>query len=130
NRCVNVGHAKIEAEELIGIARPHSMASYQPAAVGDGSVIGSDDASLAGHDVFCRIEAETARAERADAFAAVLGADRLRGVLDERQTMLFGNDLEGFHLAGVAEKVDGHDGFGSWRYRLFHLLRVDIERFR
>ena len=58
------------------------------------------------------------------------GADRLGGVLDDRDAALPGGRHDRGHLGHLAEEVDGDDRAGSLRDPFGHPGRVDVEGHR
>ena len=82
--------------------------------------VGDDDAALAGGHLLVRIEGEDRRhAVTAYRLALVLGAERLAGVVDQRQPVLVGDLLDRLELAGIAEDVDRQDRLRPGRDRRF-----------
>ena len=80
--------------------------------VGDVGVVAGHEPALAeAAEILGREEAEAGERPRgADAAAArVGGADRLRGVLDERDAERGGDRLEAFEVGGAAEEVHGQE---------------------
>ena len=74
---------------------------------------GRDRAPLAGRDLLVRVEGEDGRVPvRAERPALVAGAERLAGVLDEREPVPVADRPQLVELAGVAEDVDGDDRLG------------------
>ena len=92
-------------------------------------VAGHDHAGVAiGAQVLGRIEAEAAdAAQAAGALALVFRADRLGGVLDDRQIVPFGDAPDRLHVGALAEQVDRQDGSGARRDLVLDLERIDVE---
>ena len=91
-----------------------------------------DHAALAGGDLLVGVEAEHGRvAAAADRRAVgVAGAQRLAGVLDDRQVVAARDRLEGAHLGRVAEDVHGQDRLRALGDRRLGRLGVEVERHR
>ena len=71
-------------------------------------------AALAGGDVLDGMEAEGRQVgERAHPPAPVLGAERMRRVLDEREPAVAREGAERVEVSRLAGVVDGHDGAGA-----------------
>ncbi|MCX5766098.1 MAG: hypothetical protein NTZ43_02585 [Gemmatimonadetes bacterium] len=79
------------------------------------SLSGGHEAAVAeAAEHFGRVEAEGARsAEGAGEFAFEAGAERLRGVFDNSEIVLFGDGANGVHVAGAAVHLHGHDELGA-----------------
>ena len=78
---------------------------------GERGVVGRDHAALARRHLLVGVEGEDRRGARAaDLAAAVLAADGLAGVLDDRQPVLLRDRAERVHVARVAEDVHWEDG--------------------
>ena len=77
---------------------------------GDLRILDGDHAALAGGDHLARVQREARqRPERADRPALVAGADRARGVLDDRQAVALGELEQRVHVGRQAELVHRHD---------------------
>ena len=48
----------------------------------------------------------------------------VRGILNDRQMILFSNHHNFFHLAGIAIQMDRHNSFRPFRYCLFYRFRT------
>ena len=80
-------------------------------------IVGDDHAAIAGRaEILRREEREAAVvADRAGAASLVLGADRLRGVLDDDQTVLAAIVHHRVHVGHLAVQVHRHDRPGrAW----------------
>src|SRR5262249_44122908 len=66
-------------------------------------------------------------ATTADGLPAVVGAERVGGVLDQRKTVTGGEQAERVEVDGLAGEVHGDDGPGASRDRARHGLRLDVE---
>ena len=78
-------------------------------------------------EVLARVEAEAGeRTEAADPASLVLGAVRLRGVLDHHQTVALGDLEDRVHLRRLAVEVHRHDGSGALGDRRLDGLRVHV----
>ena len=96
---------------------------------GERGVVGRDHAALARRHLLVRVEGEDRGVARAaDAAAAVLAADGLAGVLDDREAVLLGDRAERVHVARVAEHVHGQDGARARRDGRLDGRRVEHER--
>ena len=80
-------------------------------------------------DLLVRVEGEDrGGAVRADACAAVLRAERLAGVLDQRQPVPLAELPQGVELARVAVDVDGDDGLRPLRDRGLDRGGIEVHR--
>ena len=93
--------------------------------------VGRDDAALAGRDLLVRIEGEhRGGTVGANGRAAIAGAERFAGVLDERQPVPLGERAQRLELTRVAEDVDGDDRLRPRRDRRVDGCGVEVERAR
>jgi len=92
-----------------------------------GIVAGHHSAVAEAAEVLAREEREAAVvADRADAAALVLRTDRLAGVFDDDEVVLFGDRHDRVHIGGLAEEVDRNDRLGARRHFFLDLRRIDV----
>lgn len=122
-------YAEVCADEVVVVFGLHAVDAEDAGAVGEGGVVGGEEASVSqGAEVFRGEEAEAAEvAEGAEFVLAVGGAEGLGGVFYNREVVLAGEGLEGVHVCGLAEEVDGHDGLGARGDAAGGVCGVDIE---
>src|SRR3954452_5859959 len=131
DRARYAGEAVVEAEAIV-VEPPHVRRAALVALGGDARlqrrVADRDDAALAGRQLHLAVEAEDGRmAARAARHAVPLyGAERLAGVLDDRQAEL----LERGQVGGVAEDMDRQDGARTLRDRGRGRVRGEVQRDR
>ena len=111
---VNVGHAVVEADDLVLVALLHPLVARQAHPPDEGGVAAGDHPSLAAGHVLGRVEGEggegTEGADRPPVQARPVG---LRGVLEEHEASLAGDRVEGVEGRGVTVEVNRHDGPGA-----------------
>ena len=96
----------VEPAAAVGAALVAEADELPPRLLG----VGRDHPALAGRHLLVRVEGEDrVDAVRADRPALVLGAERLAGVLDQRQAVLRAQLAQRVELARVAEDVDRDD---------------------
>src|SRR5215471_4819078 len=90
---------------------------------------GEEHSAIAGAaEIFRRVEAQTAdRADRAGAPAAIVGADRLRGVFNYRNTMLCRRLHERLHVHTLPIQMHRYDCFSSRGDGCLDTFRVEVE---
>ena len=75
-------------------------------------VIGDDDAAFAGGDLFVRVKREDAvLTHSACRFAFVRCTEGFAGIFDNGETVFTRHCVDGVHVGGLTEDVDGEDGF-------------------
>ncbi len=110
----------------MAVALAHALVAVQPDPVGEGVVVGRDEAAFAGRHVLGAVQAERAVPEAPDPAAAVLRAVRLAGVLDDGEAVALRQLDERVHVGGQAEQVDRADGLRPGRDGRGHAVRVDV----
>src|SRR6266849_4693577 len=101
----------------------------QPHALAQVGIVGGDHAPFAGRDGLDRMEAEDrCRAPAADRVAAVLAAERVGRVLDQREPVTGGDRPEAVEVDGLPAEMHRQDRAGARRDRGGDGLRVDVER--
>ena len=130
HRALNAFHAVIVADFVVVIAHGGAVFAQGAGALVKGGVVRHQRAAFAaGAEIFAGIKTEAGNvAERADDFALVFRAVRLRGVLDQRQLVLSANRQNRVQVERMAVKMHGHDGLGARRDGAFDELRIEIER--
>ena len=126
----DVGHPVVEADDREPVAPlrdpapgPRSCRTSAADLVG----VAGDHPALARGDDLVPVEGERADvAERADAAAAVLGAVRLGGVLDERDPVRARHRQDRVHVGRVPVQVHDHDRLGPRRHRGRDGLRIEV----
>lgn len=92
-------------------------------------VVDQESPALAALDVLGGVERQGAQvADGPEHSAAVGGAEGMRCVLDDRQTVRCGDGHDGVHLARNPAVVNHHDGFSARRDGRFDQGFVDVPR--
>ena len=109
---LQVGESEVEAELCVQEAALGLKAEIAQTSrvFRQAVVVDQEHAAFAGSDQLVGVEAEAARGtKRASASAAILGAVRLRGILDDLQVVALGNLEQRIHVHRVAVDVHRHD---------------------
>ena len=126
-------HAAVASNADVLVPTGHALIANRSHRVGPGVVVGSDDATLAGHHVLGGVEGEAPGAERTDAAISHSSAVRLCSVLDHRR--IAGDGHEARHVGGEAEEMNGDhradascvvDGVGQ-QIQIDEVVVVDVD---
>ena len=110
---VDVGHAVVEADELVGVALLHALVADHAGLAGHLGIGGGDHAALTGGHVLGRVEREGAEgAEGADVLAVDGGGVGLGTVLEELHTVLVGDDANLVQVGRQTVQVHRQDALG------------------
>ncbi len=138
-RCCQVGHVVLEtslddlvsagaANEAAPRVGSHAMQGEHLGPLKQFGVAGNDHATIAGGDVFGRIEAEAANIAHQPGGLPLAGRfDGVRTIFNDAQPVPARDLKDGIHLATTATHVNHKNRFGSRRDSLFDMFRIDIE---
>src|SRR5262249_12145301 len=132
DRGADVVEPVVEAEPRV----VEPAAPVRPALVAEGGEeaplvfrMGGDHAALAGRHLLVRVEgAHRGRSMRSDRITLVAGAERLTGVVDQRDPVPVADRLQLVELARVAVDVHGDDRPRSGRDRRLYGGGLEVER--
>ena len=121
------------AAPLPGVARPrvaaHAVQRQHPDALGPVGAVGRDHAALAGGDVLHGVEAEGGEiGGRADAPRSGGRAERVRGVVDDRQAVARGDAAEADQRRRTSGEVHRQERRGARRHRGLGRGRIEVQR--
>jgi hypothetical protein len=126
DRGMDVREVRLEAGDADVIERPVASAHQPelPDRVSQVVVVGRDGASFARGDVLRRVEREAGGPrDGTHLAAAILGLDRVGGILDDRDP----RGDERVEVGWLAREIDGHDRLRPRRDRLDRELGVDVQ---
>ena len=118
---------RVRAQRLVVVADAHPVVPVQADPVGQAVVVGRGEATLAGHQVLGRVQAEHRRPELPGAAAAVRRAVRLGGVLDDRDPAALRDLHQRVHVGHQAVQVDRHDRLRAGRDRGLDPVGIEAE---
>ena len=124
--------SEIAADDLVVIFRMRAVPAQEADLVGQGAVLSDHGPAVAEAAEVLRREKRIAadRPHRSGPASSVFRANRLGGVLDDRQ-IVPPRDVENrIHLGALAEQVHRHDRLGARRDLGRDAARVDVERHR
>ena len=106
-------HPEVAADDGVVILRLHAVLAHRPDALGKLGIVGGDEACITEcAEILARVKREAAAcSDAARRLTLVCGANRLRGILDDRNPgpgCCVGNRT---HVGREAEQMDRQDGF-------------------
>ena len=121
--------AKVAPDLEVKIFRTAAVGAQEAGLISECVVLGDEHAAIAETaEVFGWEEGKSTKiADGATGLIFVAGADRLGAVLDDTQTVSAGEGHHAIHVGGLAEEVDGDDGFSLRGYFTGGLCGIDIE---
>ena len=132
NRRLKFIEAAVVAQQVMVVSLLAAVVAQHPDAVDRLFVPGDNHAAIpVAGEVFAREKAEAAAFPHgADLFSVIGGAEGLRAVFDDFQTISSGQFENGFHVGRMAEKMNRDDGPGSFCYFPLYFPGIQIERVR
>jgi len=108
-------------------AEVSSLASQRHAKVGDGFVIGEEDAAFACGHLFVGVKRERAdMAEGADLAVIDDGAEGFAGIFEAEEIFLQGQIVDFVDAGGIAKDLDRDNRFGLGSDFFLHLSDIDV----